>query len=229
LSEQEIRFFDERAKNYSLSDIQATHLGKIGAFGPRPSLWIAFLLNLVEEDILLDVGCGSGQFLQDMQGIFFPSMVIGCDASFHMVKRARKNIPEFHYVVADALHLPFKQESFTKIVCLSVLQYIPPKKLLKRYLFHNDDIFKEAMGEMYRILCQKGQIIVSSQNPDYPVNILVFLYQLARKTFGRRTLVNYGISPKAIQKTCKRLGFTIETMCGSREWYYADIVKINSV
>lgn len=84
-----------------------------------------------KEDLMLEVGCGYGRFL-DVVNRNFDVPIVGIDLSTHSVELAqdfvglRKNV---HVVQCDLFALPFKPGTFSKIFSVGVLHHTPePKK-----------------------------------------------------------------------------------------------------
>jgi len=85
------------------------------------------------ESRILDIGCGTGhhvaQFAKDGYN------VIGIDKSSDMISVAKKNFPNYQFVLGDALiNDIFINESFTHILCLYFTIYFMPDK---RVFFNN--------------------------------------------------------------------------------------------
>lgn len=81
---------------------------------------------LNKKDFVLDVGCGTG--------LLFPyianrvQLLIGIDISQKLLKKARtrkKHYPNTHILLADADHIPFKNQIFHQIFAITLLQNIP--------------------------------------------------------------------------------------------------------
>jgi len=86
--------------------------------------------QLVNESIILDVGCGTGNHV-NILGLDGYN-VTGVDISPAMIKKAKEYYPNFKYVVGDVMQTgQFSPESFTHILCL----------YFSIYYFQNKDIF----------------------------------------------------------------------------------------
>lgn len=59
----------------------------------------------------LDVACGTGWLTQHLRG-----EVTGLDASAGMLRIASERMPEAHFIVGDALELPFDDQSFERVL-----------------------------------------------------------------------------------------------------------------
>lgn len=85
-------------------------------------------LSNSKEEWILDAGCGTGNFSLALAEDGFN--VLGCDYAPGMLKQARKKIPRdgpiskrLRFETIDlAAPLPFKDQSFHHIICVSVLQ-----------------------------------------------------------------------------------------------------------
>jgi ubiquinone/menaquinone biosynthesis C-methylase UbiE len=69
----------------------------------------------------LDLGCGYGYLAEKISQMGF--FVVGVDILPERVFAARKMRPAVNFVIADAIHLPFRSESFEGIISHSVLTY----------------------------------------------------------------------------------------------------------
>lgn len=80
---------------------------------------------------LLEIGCGTGVFLEDLHGAGFD--VTGLDASPAMLEAARQRLgtrADLH--LGDAGHLPFDDKSFDFCVLFTVLEFCPdPGQVLR--------------------------------------------------------------------------------------------------
>ncbi len=108
---------------------------------------IKFLFDYAKKgDKVLDLGCGNGRFCQFLKGTDYT----GADISSGLIKEAKKRHPKLEFIEADALNLPFSDNSFDVVLSIAVLHHIPSKELRIRFL-------KEAR----RVLKEKGKIIIT--------------------------------------------------------------------
>ena len=78
--------------------------------------------ELKENELVLDLGCGTGQILKmDNRGLEF----IGLDSSLRMLKRASQNKGALLLCQADARAIPFKDNVFDSGVALDLFEYLP--------------------------------------------------------------------------------------------------------
>ena len=100
---------------------------------------------------VLDVGCGTGDFLRLLAPIVSPGKAVGLDLSETMiaeaVQRSAENLANLSFRVGSALELPFRAGSFDRILATQVLLHVP-------------DPWK-ALAEMKRVLAPSGLICVT--------------------------------------------------------------------
>jgi len=79
------------------------------------------------------------------------------DMSTHSIKRAKSLVGKQRcdFLIADAEQLPYKTESFDKIVCSSSLEHF------------SDDV--KALREMNRVLKRNGVILITTDSSSYPM------------------------------------------------------------
>jgi len=120
----------------------------------------AFLQILFErfykaEYLVLDGGCGEGQFLEKLRE---DVCVVGMDIERENIKEAKKRYKGHLFVVGDLQHLPFKIQAFHLIFCRDVLEHITKRG--------------KAISEMTFALRKKGVILISTTNLLNPAMLL---------------------------------------------------------
>ncbi len=95
----------------------------------------------VHGDRVLDIGCGNGRLLELFNGLELD--YIGIDSCPELIEEARQiyekkqkslKVKTFKFLIADALDLPFRNNSFDKIFSIAVLHHIPSKELRMKFL-----------------------------------------------------------------------------------------------
>ncbi|MFH1043866.1 MAG: methyltransferase domain-containing protein [Pseudomonadota bacterium] len=112
------------------------------------------LLKPARGERILDAGCGTGVFTQD---IHIPgSTVLGLDVSLPMLIRARQKAraASFQVSAGDLLNLPFRDRCFDKTVSVTALEFIPDGQ--------------RAVSELFRVTRKGGFIVVATLNSLSP-------------------------------------------------------------
>ena len=92
--------------------------------GHRRKLWPPikqFLDTAPENETILDIGCGNAISISKTNKKF-----IGMDIAFSFAKLAKTRIK--NTVQADASALPFKSNSFSRIISIAVIHHLPTEK-----------------------------------------------------------------------------------------------------
>jgi ubiquinone/menaquinone biosynthesis C-methylase UbiE len=116
--------------------------------------YIKALENIgVLNAVVLDVGCGSGLFFDEVTDK--ASLAIGVDISKKLLRKATRRVAKnMHVIQADADHLPFREGTFDSAFTFTVLQNMPkPVKTL---------------AEIKRVTCQGGKIAVTGLKKAFP-------------------------------------------------------------
>lgn len=141
---------------------------------PLQKVWHRYkfekLINLIplNSQRILDIGCASGVLTAAIAEGRKGSKVTGVDVYKNAIDFARSKYPNLEFIVADALRLPFKDESFNLVVCAETLEHVTdPRKVL---------------SEIKRILKKDGVVIISMDTGNILFKIIWFLWT---KTKGR--------------------------------------------
>jgi ubiquinone/menaquinone biosynthesis C-methylase UbiE len=129
--------FDDRAATY---DDSSMHTGLARA--------VAAFADLSPVDAVLDVATGTGLVLRAIRDRGFGGDVAGVDLSPLMVEEARRHLPDANLSVGDATRLPFPNDSFDLVTCVTGLQ-----------LFAHPEI---AIAEWARVLRPDGRAITAT-------------------------------------------------------------------
>jgi SAM-dependent methyltransferase len=115
-------YYDKRADEYD-----QWYLGE-GQYADRDrpgwSAEVDRLVQLVSQLAparTLDVACGSGFLTRHLRGV-----VVGVDQSAKMVALAQSRLPQGVAIVADALHLPFADYAFDRVITGHFYGHLPP-------------------------------------------------------------------------------------------------------
>ena len=109
-----------------------------------------YLQKIITLDAkVLDVGCGSGRSIFDI--LSKTKNIVGIDHSDRAVADAKNNFsryPSIKILKADAAQLPFDNEEFDFVICMTTFANFADKKF-------------KALEEMRRVLKDSGKIIIS--------------------------------------------------------------------
>ena len=90
-------------------------------------------LSLKNGENLLDIGCGSGDFLERIHERYGDDVILfGVDGSPDMIEEARRRTKgmDIAFMVAQAQELPFPSETFDSVVSTLVFHHISQKVLI---------------------------------------------------------------------------------------------------
>ena len=117
-------------------------------------------------------------------------VVHGIDVSPESVERAKNRFPELNATSADVRDLPFDSERFNLIVSNSTLDH-----------FHSKDEIDVGLQELFRVLKNGGELIISLDNLQNPIIGL-------RSMLPYRLLKSLRLVPYFVGKTYGRRGLT---------------------
>jgi len=124
-------------------------------------------LDAKEEDIILDLGCGSGRLMRRF--VAKCKLAVGIDFSLDSLFVLKKRLDSmglnnFELVQAAVAALPLKDNIFNKILCVSLLQMIPGFKCRI-----------EVLRDMQRVLKINGELVISVMNYTIARRLLKFM------------------------------------------------------
>ena len=113
-------------------------------------------INLGSEDILLDIGCGSGNAARLAAKICTNGKVIGIDPSAAMIRLSNNNTDgkfiNLKFNRGCAEKIPVADKYFTKVIAINSL--------------HHWQDYKKGLIEVVRILCPGGSFFISNDIVD---------------------------------------------------------------
>jgi ubiquinone/menaquinone biosynthesis C-methylase UbiE len=108
----------------------------------RVRVILRLLSKYCEGPPIIDVGCGTGLILRNLQ-----PLSVGLDINRWALEQAKKHAPREELVIADAENIPFRDSSFSTVVCTEMIEHVP-----------NPEV---ALWEIFRLLKKKGRLIGS--------------------------------------------------------------------
>ncbi len=110
-------------------------------------------LALRGEERVLDVGCGTGEFLRQVHERYPRARLAGVDPVPQMLALARDKLPAADLRVAWANGLPWADASFDVVASCNVFHYVTHPL--------------PALREMARVLAPGGRIVITDWCDDY--------------------------------------------------------------
>lgn len=110
----------------------------------------------IYQQDLLDVGCGTGTFLQQVMGKL--GSVTGLEYNDGMLEQARRNVPSVTLVQGSADVLPFETASFDVVTINQVVHHFPKDD---HYSF-----LQRVCAEVSRVLRPGGCVVFSTSAPE---------------------------------------------------------------
>ena len=133
-------------------------LTKVYDVGHRRRI-ITILNNLAIKpgEKILDCGCKDG-FYSYLIASLYDCEITAMDINPLHLNLATKNFKhhkKVHFQIGDVNHLPFKAESFDKIIFTEVLEHVEDEDL--------------ALSSLFRVLKKNGTLAITVPNKNYPV------------------------------------------------------------
>ncbi len=147
------------------------------------------LIDKKENEKVLELGCSSG-FLTEHLG-----KVTAIDTSEDMLTITRKKNPLAECIHADMFELPFKNNSFDKVVTMRVWNHLDRNDLIK------------AIKEVKRVLKNKGYLIFDAEDKSWLRRFIGIIYKFIFRPTGYKI---YQYSMRELYNILKNEGFIIE-------------------
>ncbi|MGD2169786.1 MAG: class I SAM-dependent methyltransferase [Chlamydiota bacterium] len=124
--------------------------------------------NLSSESKILDVGCGKGFMLYDFMQIIPGVQVSGIDVSEYAINNAKEEVKPY-LQVADAMELPFEDNSFDLVISINTVHNLAQNDLMI------------ALKEIERVSKNHSYITIDAYR-DMEEKELMFHWNLTAKT-----------------------------------------------
>nr|MDO8080244.1 class I SAM-dependent methyltransferase [Candidatus Freyarchaeota archaeon] len=98
-----------------------------------------------KRDLILDAGCGTGMLLEKIPS---KHRAVGVDFSKKMIRIAKNKVRDSNFIQADLNNLPFKDNTFSKVFGVTILQNVEHPQMTVR--------------EIARALQKKGLTVLST-------------------------------------------------------------------
>ena len=166
--------------------------------GTRRYIWPELTLfdkYYKDNDLVLDLGCGSGRIFQLLTSKDI--RYIGIDNNKKFLEIAKKENPKGDFQFGDQLSIPFRDNYFNCVFSVASFHHIPSKILRKRALY-----------EMQRVVKKDGYVVITVWN----------LYQDKYKKYLRKSFWKW---IKSFGKYGKKDVFIPWSDSGVERYYYA--------
>jgi ubiquinone/menaquinone biosynthesis C-methylase UbiE len=128
------------------------------------------LAQLAGDESVLDVGCGNGRYLAELQTRGHRGFVCGADLSDGMLRIARLEAGDAPLIVTDAQALPFASESFDVGLMMHMLYHVPDRA--------------QALAEIRRVVRPTGVTLVLTNSWLHFQELDELLIECAAATVG---------------------------------------------
>ena len=99
-------------------------------FQRRKTEIIKNALSMEKQDVLIDIGCGSGVQIKEIGKMGY-SLAIGIDINVNAIRFAReRSLPDAEFIIADSQYLPIKSSRADKIICAEIIEHLKDPQLL---------------------------------------------------------------------------------------------------
>jgi ubiquinone/menaquinone biosynthesis C-methylase UbiE/pimeloyl-ACP methyl ester carboxylesterase len=114
------------------------------------------VIDKIAPDRLIDIGCGPGAFLEEVQKHFPDIQLNALDLSEEMIEETKSRLSDTAIVtVGDSENMPLEDEQYGVVTCnMSIHHYPHPQK---------------AVNEMYRILKKGGYLLLNDMDCIPPI------------------------------------------------------------
>ena len=171
-------------------------------------LYFFDLIKLDPADKILDIGCGTGALLPDLQSLS-PAEIYGADLSLAHLQQASQISPESSLFGADVHNLPILDNTFDMILSHYFLMWIGDAS--------------HALKEMLRVI-KPGGYLVAFAEPDYGGRI-DFPQEFTKiRDYQITSLLGAGADPRmgrSLKALFSNAGFS-EITCGVYEGYWQE-------
>ena len=158
-----------------------------GVMMPLMARTLVNLTHVMPNELLCDPFCGTGGLL--IEGKIIGARTVGSEYCRDILSGCMKNIPDLAYLLADAKHLPFKNNCFDAIV--TDFPYGQSTKIKAPSI---DILYEFSLKEIRRILKAGGRAVIVTHRDIRHLakkifNINGYYEQRVHKSLTRRILV----------------------------------------
>ena len=178
--------FNEWSKKYDKSMLQSL------VFRNSHDMFIKHIIHDNRPFRILDVGCGTGEFVTKLKGHKKDNQIFGVDISDDMIKIAKSKVKfdkNIDIRVGDVENMPYDKNYFDYITCAHSFHHYPNKR--------------KAIREMFRILKDDGKAMIIDGYKDNLRGRFIFDFIVKKHEVDVHHLHS-----KQFQRIMNRIGFT---------------------
>ena len=149
-------------------------------------------LEHLDPDVVLDLGCGTGQLTKRLVGRFPDAGVVGCDLSVGMLDEAAERLSDAAsgLVRSDAQRLPLRSGSVDAVTCVESFHWYPDQRAAAR--------------EVAAVLRPGGSFVMASIATVSPVGS-----RLLRRATERRGATIRALAPSELARLLEQAGLDV--------------------
>jgi len=131
---------------------------------------LGILENARPGNVLLNAGCGTGEFNYYLRDRFEESVGVDINEADIATARELTDDSSIRFETGSILELSFADDSFDTVICVDVLEHV-----------ERPDV---ALAELRRVLKPGGQLVVTVPHAEYPFSYdpINFILERVRKT-----------------------------------------------
>jgi ubiquinone/menaquinone biosynthesis C-methylase UbiE len=136
----------------------------------RSAPWALDLAPMRGDERVLDIGCGNGLYLTELERREHGGDIFGIDLSAGMLEAARSR-SSVRLLVGDAQALPFGVDSFDRLLAMHMLYHVPDRAA--------------AIAEMARVVRPGGTVLVMTNSTHHLEELNALLTDAGQRPFAR--------------------------------------------
>ena len=187
------------------------------------------IIKTYKMPLVLEIGCGTGYTLATLAPLVKSNcrVIIGIDVSEGMLSIAKSKLQDtfdIQLLIADAMQLPFKEETFDVVSCITTLHHLPYwtsfLKELNRILkekgcIYIEDRINNKLFDILRKLSVKSQVQVSPYELKEGFNVRQLLLEIEAifeiEKVEYKEFIGGWIAPKLKSKKLAKLFFIADS------------------
>lgn len=179
-----VDYYDQGVKNNLFQSLWHRHKWSV----------LQKIINNKKIKTILDVGCASGTFTNQLTQLFPKAKIHGVDIYYPAIKFAQQKYPQINFMVADAHQLPFKKNTFDLIICYETIEHVvDPKRVLL---------------EIKKVLRKDGTAIVAMDSGSWLFRVVWWFWEKTKGHVWQGAHL-HPFHHNHLEKVIKQCGFKI--------------------